>query len=145
MNLIQRIRLTFDEKQLRWTLAIILTIIQFIICNNERIWKRDNTNIFIVVRSFSSSLKLRLLFLMKYAFTKVIHQVKMLSTNTFTRIWCSLNLRILNYPCTPSNSSHKSLMLCPVNESPSTSRTVRKTPKTFGGGMRLFTSLLSLD
>jgi len=31
-------------------------------------------------------------------------------------------------------------MLCPVNESSSTSRMVRKTPKSFGGGMRLFTS-----
>ena len=36
------------------------------------IGKRDNTDIFIVVRSLSSSLELRLLFLMKYAFTKVI-------------------------------------------------------------------------
>jgi len=31
-------------------------------------------------------------------------------------------------------------MLRPANEPPSTSRTVRKTPKSFGGGMRLFTS-----
>ena len=46
----------------------------------------------------------------------------------------------LNYPCTPSISSLESSMLCPVNEPPSTSRTVRKTPKSFGGGMRLFTS-----
>jgi len=36
-------------------------------------------------------------------------------------------------------------MLRPVNESPSISRTIRKTPKPFGGGMRLFTSLWSLD
>jgi hypothetical protein len=35
--------------------------------------KRDNTDIFIVVRSFPSSLELHLLFLMKYTFTKVIH------------------------------------------------------------------------
>ena len=34
--------------------------------------KRVNTDIFIVVRSFSTSLELRLLFLMKYAFTKVV-------------------------------------------------------------------------
>jgi len=32
----------------------------------------------------------------------------------------------------------------PVNEPPSTSRTVRKTPKTFGGGMRLFNSFEAL-
>jgi hypothetical protein len=56
-----------------------------------------------------------------------------------------LNLRILDYLCTSSNSSLKSSMLSSVNESPSTSRTVRKTPKTFGAGMRLFTSLWSLD
>jgi len=36
-------------------------------------------------------------------------------------------------------------MLCPVNESPSIARTVRKIPKTFGGGMGLFTSLWNLD
>ena len=35
-------------------------------------------------------------------------------------------------------------MLRPVNEPPSTSRTVRKTPKTFGGGMRLFNSFEAL-
>ena len=35
-------------------------------------------------------------------------------------------------------------MLRPVNEPPSTSRTVRKTPKSFGGGIRLFTSFETL-
>jgi len=50
----------------------------------------------------------------------------------------------LNYPCTPSISSLESSMLRPVNEPPSTSRTVRKTPKSFGGGMRLFTSFESM-
>jgi len=35
-NLIQWIRLSFDEKQLTSTLAIILTIIQLIICNNKK-------------------------------------------------------------------------------------------------------------
>jgi len=53
--------------------------------------------------------------------------------------------QILDYLCTPSNSSPKSSMLRLVNESPSTSRKVRKTPKTFGGGMRLFTSVWNLD
>jgi len=50
----------------------------------------------------------------------------------------------LNYPCTPSISSLESSMLHPVNEPPSTSWTVRKTPKSFGGGMRLFTSYEAL-
>jgi len=59
-------------------------------------------------------------------------------------IWFSLNLWILEYPCTPSTSSLESSMLRPVNEPPSTSRTVRKTPKSFGGGMRLFTSFEAL-
>jgi len=50
----------------------------------------------------------------------------------------------LNYPCTPSISSLECSMLRPVNEPPSTSRTVRKTPKSIGGGMRLFTSFEAL-
>jgi len=37
------------------------------------IGKRNNTDIFIVVSFFSSSLELSLLFLMKYSITKVIH------------------------------------------------------------------------
>jgi len=35
-NLIQWIRLSFDEKQLRSTLAIILTINQLITCNSKK-------------------------------------------------------------------------------------------------------------
>ena len=35
-------------------------------------------------------------------------------------------------------------MLRPVNEPPSISRTVRKTPKSFRGGMRLFNSFEAL-
>jgi len=35
-NVIQWIRLSFDEKQLRSTLAIILTIIQLITCNSKK-------------------------------------------------------------------------------------------------------------
>ena len=35
-NLIQCIRLSFDEKQLRSTLEIILTIIQLITCNSKK-------------------------------------------------------------------------------------------------------------
>ena len=50
----------------------------------------------------------------------------------------------LNYPCTPSISSLESSMLRSVNEPLSTSRTVWKTPKSFGGGMRLFTSFDAL-
>jgi len=49
-----------------------------------------------------------------------------------------------NYPCIPSISSLESSMLRLVKEPPSTSRTVRKTPKSFGGGMRLFTSFEAL-
>jgi len=36
-------------------------------------------------------------------------------------------------------------MLCPVTESPSMQEQLEGTPKPFGGGMRLFTSLWNLD
>jgi len=59
-------------------------------------------------------------------------------------IWCFLNLQILELPVHSFELLLESSMLRPANETPSTSRMVRKTPKCFGGGMRLFTSFEAL-
>ena len=48
----------------------------------------------------------------------------------------------LNYPCTPSISSLESSMLCAVNKPPSTSRTVRKTPKSWENQLTIPSSTL---
>ena len=117
---------------------------------------------FIVVHPCSSSLRAT------STLTKVIHYVWKVDYNVYKFVQIkALSLQLLfktespklqvplefgapwifgslNYSCTPSISSLESSMLRLVNEPPSTSRTVRKTPKSFGGGMRLFTSFEAL-
>jgi len=134
----------------------------------KRIGKRTRTPVFIVVHPFLSSLRATSTLLYEVRFhqghplcnkcwlqcLQEFLQIKSLilqlllktlpQTSSAPWIWCSLNLRILECPCTPSTFSIESLMLRPVNKPPSTSRTVRKTPKSFGGGMRLFTSFEAL-
>jgi len=65
-------------------------------------------------------------------------------TSSTPWIWCFLNLRILELPMHSFELFTRVFNATLANEPPSTSRTVRKTPKPFGGGMRLFTSFEAL-
>ena len=170
-NLTQWIRLIFNEKQLRSTLAINLSIIQLNTCNSKskKDRERERTPVFIVVHPFSSSLratstlldevqlhqshplcnKCWLKCLQEFLQIKALILQLLFKTNSpklqvpleFGAPWI---LGSLNYPCTPSISSLESSMRRPINKPPSTSTTVRKSPKSFGGVMRLFTSFEDL-
>ena len=123
-DLTQWIRLIFNEKQLRSTLAIILSIIQLNTCNikSKKDRERERTLVFIVVHPFSSLLRatstlldevhlhqghplcnkcwlqcLQELLQIKALIIQLLCKT-LLQTLSTPWIWCFLNLRILELP-----------------------------------------------